>query len=956
LSREDYQRAVVACQGSCQVDGSTLHVGAPLPTDEDSRLEALERLGVLHTSPEERYERLARLSASVASAPIALVSLVARDHQWFKAHYGLATDRTDRASSFCAWTLLPVVPETLVVLDASVDPRFKDNPLVLGPPFIKYYCGVPLKGRKSSFVYGTLCVIDSVVRERIDTEVIEQLQLIAEAVVSELEERHQSELLLKAVDSYDKGVLIFDTLKQEREVYFANPAAISLAGRNHVDTLEQPVASVLAGCDAPAEAVSAWGKWVESALRRGVPVEVELRSYRSDGTKWLCCCALSPVESMSRAEDENGSPRFWMCKMTDVTSEAVQRLRLKRQKEHAEMLTQIKSRFLSSLSAEIRTPLHSVITASEHMLAESSGSTHELTGMIYDSAERILDLVADIFDMAEADAGELQLHPMAFNIFESLDRAYQMVSVATSAKLLQLTYQVEANTPRFFYGDEKRILQVLLNLLNNSVSHTDEGAIEVSVQAQLLDEPSSTGEPDCVQALLSFDCMDTGCGLRHIDLESLIEDLGSTELTEKDILEEQDLAAGTAETASLSKPDETSTHKNERIGIGLSIARSLVDMMGGTMTMTSTEGQGSMFSFTVKVDAYRVTPTSSMGGHKMTLKTLPGHAKPDFSAFELDGEMLVVSTSANFQRGLCSFATHMSSKATVISTADALEALMAVSGSLSSVRVVVIDMNFSPFASEEDVLSRAMALEAKGCFVIVYNFRVTNMRLHSLMIRELPKPPIFTKLAAIVQQFEETRARMQQAEVLPLAEQERKELVVREVARGTLPFQRNDFKVLIADDMHMNRFVLTKMLMQVDIKEHNISTCISGKQAIELAKAEPFHIIFMDVHMPEIDGIVATKTIREYEQESGRAFGSLIIALTQDLSLKKRIQQYGMNAFYPKPFRNQPLGAILAHASALFRDQAKSDSDLLSGALIDTNKLPPAFPAPAPHPNDVNVR
>lgn len=131
---------------------------APLPADEPERLRALQALGLLDTPPEERFDRLTRLAAALFAVPIALVSLVDRDRQWFKSRQGLDLAETPREAAFCAHAILG--PDVLLVPDAQADPRFADNPLVTGEPRVRFYAGVPLRLPDGSRA-GTLCLNDT---------------------------------------------------------------------------------------------------------------------------------------------------------------------------------------------------------------------------------------------------------------------------------------------------------------------------------------------------------------------------------------------------------------------------------------------------------------------------------------------------------------------------------------------------------------------------------------------------------------------------------------------------------------------------------------------------------------------------------------------------------------------------------------------------------------------------
>jgi diguanylate cyclase (GGDEF)-like protein len=133
-------------------------IEAPLPPDEDARLRALRELGLIFTPAEERFDRLTRLAARLLHVPIALISLVDSRVQWFKASHGLSASESPRTISFCAHAILG--DDTLVVRDALEDERFRNNPLVTGEPFIRFYAGHPLRAADGSKV-GTFCVIDT---------------------------------------------------------------------------------------------------------------------------------------------------------------------------------------------------------------------------------------------------------------------------------------------------------------------------------------------------------------------------------------------------------------------------------------------------------------------------------------------------------------------------------------------------------------------------------------------------------------------------------------------------------------------------------------------------------------------------------------------------------------------------------------------------------------------------
>lgn len=185
---------------------------ASLPADETARLEALRKLGVLYTPAEERFDRITRLARRLLDVPIALISLVGSDCQWFKSSQGLRVGETSRTVSFCAHAILD--DQTMVVPDAAADPRFADNALVVGEPYIRFYAGHPLVAADGSKL-GTLCVIDSKPRQPSESD-LDTLQSLAHWVENELSvtafSRAQVELLSE-IDELRRKALIDDATR-----------------------------------------------------------------------------------------------------------------------------------------------------------------------------------------------------------------------------------------------------------------------------------------------------------------------------------------------------------------------------------------------------------------------------------------------------------------------------------------------------------------------------------------------------------------------------------------------------------------------------------------------------------------------------------------------------------------------------------------------------------------------
>ena len=160
-------------------------ISAPPTEDEDARLKALKRLDILDTLEEQAYDDLTLLAAQICGTPIALVSLIDQDRQWFKSHHGLDARETPRNVAFCAHAIHG--NKLFLVEDSEKDQRFHDNPLVTGAPNVKFYAGVPLYV-EGKYPVGTLCVIDDHAR-KLSNEQQQALEALSRQVVTQLELR-----------------------------------------------------------------------------------------------------------------------------------------------------------------------------------------------------------------------------------------------------------------------------------------------------------------------------------------------------------------------------------------------------------------------------------------------------------------------------------------------------------------------------------------------------------------------------------------------------------------------------------------------------------------------------------------------------------------------------------------------------------------------------------------------
>ncbi|MBR1853162.1 MAG: response regulator [Lachnospiraceae bacterium] len=252
----------------------------------------------------------------------------------------------------------------------------------------------------------------------------------------------------------------------------------------------------------------------------------------------------------------------------DLTKERIQLEQMRRLKVEADLASQAKSDFLAKMSHEIRTPINAVLGMDEMILRESRDSDVRKYALdIRSAANSLLSIINEILDSSKIESGKMEIVPTNYELGDMLTDLYNMISGRAAEKDLNLLFEVDESMPAAYYGDDVRIKQVLLNILNNAVKYTRDGGVTLSL----------SGSPDAENAgyeILHFAVKDTGIGIREEDIKLLFSEYVRIDMERNRYVE------GT--------------------GLGVSISRQLLQMMGSSLQVKSTYGKGSVFYFDLR--------------------------------------------------------------------------------------------------------------------------------------------------------------------------------------------------------------------------------------------------------------------------------------------------------------------------------------------------------------------
>ncbi len=559
-----------------------------------------------------------------------------------------------------------------------------------------------------------------------------------------------------------------------------------------------------------------------------------------------------------------GGPRSWsvdeenfassLATMVTLAMEAAERRQAERAlrlaKEAAEVASRAKSEFLASMSHEIRTPMNAIIGMADVLWdTQLNPEQRKYLRVVRRAGGSLLSLINDILDLSKVEAGHLELDIVDFDLSDLIDKAIEILALRANEKGLDLACHLSADVPCKLTGDPNRLHQILVNLLGNAIKFTDKGSVVMRV----------TVDPEAAAAgAIRFSITDTGIGVPSDKCETIFD--------------------------SFTQAHSSISRTYGGTGLGLSISKHLAQLMGGCIRVESEEGRGSTFHCTVQ------------------LAIQPQSAQPETSVPKLTGFRILAVD--DFPINLVILRETLTSWGAEVMGADhgsqALEEIAQAAAARKPFDIVLLDCRM-PDMDGFEIATRIQTSPSQGRPLIIMLAsdrwaddiaRTYDLGLAGYLVKPIRRSDVSQTVSIALD-----RAKG----VLPISKGS---------GQTSPPRSTSSLHVLLVEDSPDNQLLIQTYLKQTP---HRIDLADNGQIAIDKFRNGCYDLILMDIQMPVMDGLTATKAIRQCEQQEGWS-PTHIVALTA-LALKEeaaKIFEAGCNAHLTKPIKKSTLLDLLS--------------------------------------------
>ncbi|MDP3761006.1 MAG: response regulator [Ramlibacter sp.] len=569
---------------------------------------------------------------------------------------------------------------------------------------------------------------------------------------------------------------------------------------------------------------------------------VEEHITRPDGAEMVLETARNPMR------DHEGKLMGILAIGRDVTQRKKEEQEIRVAKELAEEATRMKTDFLANMSHEIRTPMNAIIGMSHLALkTDLTPRQRDYIGKVQSSGQHLLGIINDILDFSKVEAGKLTIEHTEFGLEKLLDNVANLITQKSSAKGLELVFDVGPDVPRQLVGDSLRLGQILINYANNAVKYTDRGEILVAVR--MLDRGAN-------DVLLHFSVTDTGIGLTEEQQGRLFQ--------------------------SFQQADSSTTRKYGGTGLGLAISKNLAQLMGGEVGVESRFGHGSTFWFTVRTGI----------GHASPRELVP---VPDLR----HRRALVVDDSDSARAMLADMLHGMTFEVVEASSGSAaIQAVQAASGRGEPFDIVYLDWRM-PEMDGIETARRLKALELRHApFIVMATAHgreevlkhAESVGIEDVLIKPINASMLFdTTVSALSGQLAESRQEGTQARQ------------VDDRLAGV-----KGARILLVEDNDINQLVACEILrdagFEVDVAEN-------GRVCLDMVQPGRYGAVLMDMQMPVMDGVTATLELRKDPRLEALPIVAMTAnAMQRD---RDKCLAAGMNDFVTKPIDPAALCDVL---------------------------------------------